>query len=221
MPSAEPARGLPRWAELTIALPLALASLPLIALLALLVRLTSGGPAFFRQTRIGLHGEPFAIVKLRTMSAAPPSQVRSRPSAPSVTASGDARVTALGRVLRATKLDELPQLWNVLRGEMALVGPRPEVPRFVDLADPAWHRVLGVRPGITDPTSLALRDEEAVLAELGGDPDTTYRERLLPRKLASQWAYIEHRSAASDLAVLARTAAAAVGLARLRRDELS
>lgn len=165
-----------------------------MAAVALAVRLDSPGPALFRQTRLGLGGKPFELLKFRSM--------RVGAAGSAVTAGGDPRVTRVGRVLRRFRLDELPQLWNVVRGDMALVGPRPEVPRFIDLEDPRWQRVLSVRPGITDPTTVAFADEEQRLAALGGDPDVTYRELLLPTKLASQIAWLERRSMRGDLEAL-------------------
>jgi lipopolysaccharide/colanic/teichoic acid biosynthesis glycosyltransferase len=140
-------------------------------------------------------------------------------SGPGITASGDPRVTRLGGFLRRTKLDELPQLWNVVRGEMALVGPRPEDPRYVDPADPLHRRVFGARPGITGPTAIAYRDEEAILAAAAADLaradgrpvattddlDRAYREVVLPAKLESDAAYLDSRSIAGDLHVIGRT----------------
>lgn len=191
------ARGLPRLLELAIVLPIALAVLPLVLLLALLVRLDSPGSPLFRQPRVGRDGLHFSMWKLRSM--------RSGGTGPAVTAAGDPRVTRVGGLLRRTRLDELPQLVNVLRGDMALVGPRPEVPELVDTDDARWRRVLSVRPGITDPTTLAFADEEQRLRDLGGDPERTYREVLLPRKLASQIAWLERRTWVSDLGVLVAT----------------
>ncbi len=129
---------------------------PLLALLALVVFLSSGPPVLFAQKRVGRDGRPFRLLKFRTMrtDAGP---------GPAITASGDARVTRIGRVLRATKLDELPQLINVLRGDMSLVGPRPEVPRYVARYDDRQRGVLRVRPGLTDPASVHFRDEEQLL----------------------------------------------------------
>ncbi len=131
---------------------------------------------------------------------------------PEVTAAGDTRVTRVGRVLRRLKLDELPQLWNVLKGEMSFVGPRPEVPAFVDLASETWRRVLSVRPGITDPVALALKNEEALLAGVAGDRERFYREKLQPFKLHGYMDYIQNRTAWTDLAVIARTLLAVVNL---------
>jgi lipopolysaccharide/colanic/teichoic acid biosynthesis glycosyltransferase len=122
-----------------------------------------------------------------------------------ITAGGDARVTPAGRWLRRLKLDELPELWNVLRGDMALVGPRPEVPEFVDNSDPLWQEVLAVRPGLTDPVTLKLRDEEGLLAGAPGDLEVYYRETLQPAKLAGYAEYARTRTALSDLRILVAT----------------
>lgn len=191
-------RGLPRIVELLLVVPVALVTLPLLAVLGLAVRFDSPGPALFRQQRVGRGGVPFAILKLRSMAT--------NSSGPAVTATGDPRITRVGRLLRRTRLDELPQLWNVVGGSMALVGPRPEVPRFVDLEDPRWQVVLAVRPGITDPTTVAFADEAEQLAVIGGDPDRAYRDVILPRKLASQLAWLERRSWRGDLMALYATA---------------
>lgn len=116
----------------------------------------------------------------------------------------------MGRLLRKTKLDELPTLWNVLRGDMSFVGPRPEVPRYVNLDDPVWQKILTVRPGITDPVTLELRHEEDLLAEADGDAEVYYREKLQPLKLQGYVAYLKQRTWGSDLKVLFKTVAAVV-----------
>jgi lipopolysaccharide/colanic/teichoic acid biosynthesis glycosyltransferase len=191
---------------------------PLIVALGVVVRSTSPGPAFHRAVRIH-PGGTFTIYKLRTMS------VHSASSGPGITAAGDRRVTRLGRLLRRTKLDELPQLWNVVRGDMALVGPRPEDPRYVDLSDPLHARVFGVLPGITGPTALAYRHEERILADAAGeiarshgrdsatdeDLDRAYREVVLPAKLRSDADYLAGRSSRGDLAVLSMTIGQVLG----------
>jgi lipopolysaccharide/colanic/teichoic acid biosynthesis glycosyltransferase len=189
--------GIPRPVEL-VAAALGLAILaPVVAVTGVLVRISSRGPILFRQERVGRGGKNFVLYKLRTM--------RNGSEGPLVTAQGDDRVTPVGRMLRKTKLDELPQLWNVLRGDMSLVGPRPEVPRYVDLDDPLWREALRVRPGITDPVTLELRDEESVLASVDGDPERFYREELQPAKLREYVAYSKGRSWATDVEVLCRT----------------
>lgn len=168
-----------------------------IALLALCVKLGSRGPAIFRALRVGRSGRTFHMLKLRTMTACA--------GGPAIAVANDPRVTSLGRFLRRSHLDELPQLWNVAAGEMSLVGPRPEEPRFVDANAADWRRVLALRPGITGPSQLAFADEEQRL--LGtNDPERDYRERVLPAKLRADLAYVEGRTFARDLAVLARTA---------------
>lgn len=208
-----PSGGLPRAFE-AVAAGVALVVLsPLLAALALAVALGSRGGALFRQTRVGRGGAPFTLYKLRTMRAA---------DGPRVTAGGDPRVTPLGWWLRRTKLDELPELWNVLVGDMSLVGPRPEVPEYVDADDPLWRRVLAVRPGLTSPVTLRLRDEEALLAEVGDDDrERFYAQVLVPYKLRGHAEYLERRTAWSDLAVLGRTLAAIVRAPRPpSREEL-
>ncbi|MGZ8377122.1 MAG: polysaccharide biosynthesis protein [Gemmatirosa sp.] len=177
---------------------------PALAVVALLVRLADGGPALFRQERIGRGGRPFRMLKFRTMT------VDAERTGALLTADGDARVTAVGRVLRRSKLDELPQLWNVLRGDMALVGPRPEVARYVAHYGPAERTLLDRRPGITDPASLAYINEGAQLAA-ADDPERHYVEALLPAKLAMNLAYAARATVWSDVAVLARTVAAIAG----------
>jgi lipopolysaccharide/colanic/teichoic acid biosynthesis glycosyltransferase len=204
----EAGRGLPRAVEACLAgLGLAVAS-PLFLIAAGLVAATSPGPVLFRQQRVGLNGQPFTLLKLRTMKVAPEGS--------QLTASGDSRITLVGRWLRRFKLDEIPQLWNVVRGDMSLVGPRPEVPRYVDPESPLWRQVLSVRPGLTDPVTLRLRDEEALLAG-AADPERFYRERLLPWKLRGYLEYLQRRSWATDLGVLGATALAVL---RLRRSAL-
>ena len=199
---AEARNGLPRWAEATFAMAGLVVAAPVIALTGLGVAVFSGRPVFFRQQRVGQHGDTFNLYKLRTM----------RPSAggPQITSNGDSRITRLGRFLRNTKLDELPTLWNVLRGDMSLVGPRPEVPRFVQLADPTWQKVLAVRPGITDPMTLRLRSEAELLAQIEGDTEEYYAKELQPAKLKGYVAYLEDRTWRTDLKVLLQTVAAVV-----------
>jgi len=189
--------GIPRWAEALIAFVGLLIALPFIALLGLAIVLFSQGPIFFRQRRVGQHGRLFDLYKLRTMK---PSD-----DGPQITSSSDERITHLGRLLRRTKLDELPTLWNVLRGEMALVGPRPEVPRYVKLEDPIWQAVLAVRPGITDPVTLRLRNEEKLLAGITTDTEGYYVSELQPLKLKGYVAYLEERTCRSDFKVLGQT----------------
>lgn len=166
---------------------------------ALWIRLDSPGPVFFRQERVGRHGKLFRIHKFRTM------MVDAEQRGPQLTVGADARVTRAGRVLRANRLDELPQFLDVLAGDMSLVGPRPDVPRYVE----RWpadlrERVLAVRPGITDPASLTFRDEATLLAR-AADPEREYMDVILPRKLALAADYADHASLWTDLAVIGRS----------------
>jgi lipopolysaccharide/colanic/teichoic acid biosynthesis glycosyltransferase len=172
---------------------------PVLAAAAVAVRLSSPGNVLFRQVRVGWRGRPFEILKLRTM--------REGASGPSVTAASDPRVTRVGRILRRYKLDELPQLWNVLVGEMSLVGPRPEVPRYVERFPEAYARILTVRPGLTDYAAIAYRDEESILAA-AEDPEAAYVDVVLPAKIALYGRYLAERSILTDLKLLARTLAA-------------
>ena len=200
--------GLSHGVESALALAGLVAASPLFLLAGAAVAATSPGPVLFRQQRVGLGGRPFTLLKLRTMRLAPISAEGTQ-----LTASGDSRITPVGRWLRRFKLDELPQLWNVVRGDMSLVGPRPEVPRYVDLADPLWRQVLSARPGLTDPVTLRLRDEEALLSGVG-DVERYYRERLLPWKLRGYRDYLSRRTWLTDLGVLGATVLAVL---RLRR----
>ena len=170
---------------------------PILLISAVAIVYDDGFPVFYRQKRIGRHGRPFWCLKLRSM--------RKANTGTSITASADPRITRVGAVLRAYKLDELPQLINVLRGEMSLIGPRPEVPAFVDTEDPLWRCVLSVRPGLSDLASLVYRHEEKVLAGTS-DPEAFYRSEVLPRKLRLSTFYIRNRSAAQDVKLLLLTA---------------
>ncbi len=194
--------GIPRPIEAALAgLGLLLCS-PVLAAVALGVRVTSRGPVLFRQQRVGRGGAEFTILKFRTM--------RVNQAALQVTAAGDPRVTPLGRWLRKLKLDELPELWNVVRGDMSLVGPRPEVPRYVNLGNPLWRDVLQARPGITDPVTLRLRNEEELMASALGDRERFYLDTLQPYKLVGYREYLQRRSFLSDVGVILRTVLAIV-----------
>lgn len=175
---------------------------PLLLVLAALIKTGSSGPAIYRARRMGMGGRPITIHKLRTMRWRPDE------SQPAITTAADPRVTRVGRWLRRTRLDELPQLWDVVTGDMALVGPRPESPEFVDIASSDWRTVLSVRPGITGPSQLRFHDEARSLTD--GDADESYRATVLPEKLRSDLAYVSSRSVRGDLAVLARTVRLAI-----------
>ena len=174
---------------------------PLLVAVALCILRDSPGPVFFRQERVGRGGRLFRIHKFRTMVVDAPAL------GPGLTIGADPRVTRVGRWLRRTKFDELPQLLDVVAGRMSLVGPRPELPRYVALYPPALRALLlGVRPGITDPASLKYADEASLLAA-AADPEREYCEVLLPAKLQESANYLRHATLASDFAVLGRTAA--------------
>lgn len=184
-------------ADALLALAGLIVSAPLILLAALAIWIDDGWPVFFRQERVGWRGRRFHLWKLRTM--------RHQARGLAVTAGNDDRITKAGAWLRRYKLDELPQFWNVVKGEMSLVGPRPEVPPYVDEASPVWGLVLAQRPGITDLATLLFRDEELLLAA-EADPERAYRERVLPTKLALNLEYQRHRSLLTDLKVILLTA---------------
>ncbi len=189
-----------RAIDLAIVIPSLIVLSPLLLAIAVCIKLCSPGPVLFRQRRVGWRGRTFRICKFRTMVAG------SERRGPKVTAATDPRITRLGQLLRHTKLDELPQLLNVLIGNMSLVGPRPQVPRFVHhYPEPTRSIVLSVRPGITDPATLAFRHEEELLAGCA-NPERCYIEDILPRKLAMYEQYIRRRTIASDLWIMAITA---------------
>jgi lipopolysaccharide/colanic/teichoic acid biosynthesis glycosyltransferase len=183
---------------------------PLMAAIAVAVKLDSPGPVFFRQERVGRHGRTFRIHKFRTMVA--DAAERGLP----ITVGSDARITRVGRWLRARRLDELPQLIDVLQGHMSIVGPRPEVPRYVALYPKELRdTVLAVRPGITDPASLAHIDEDERLAR-AADPEREYVEVLMPAKLVQAAAYAREANWASDLRIIGQSVALLVGRGQKR-----
>jgi lipopolysaccharide/colanic/teichoic acid biosynthesis glycosyltransferase len=183
-----------------LAVGAAVLSLPLVGVLAALIMLDSRGGPFHLAARIGAGGQLFRIYKLRTMRQGAAS------SGPAISTRIDGRVTRVGGFLRRTRLDELPQLWNVARGEMRLVGPRPEDPRFVDFEDPLHRLVFRAKPGITGPTQLAFAAESELLDS--ADPEEDYRTRILPAKIALDARYLRARSIGLDLWVLRQTALA-------------
>lgn len=173
---------------------------PLLLVLALLVKLSSPGPAVFRQPRLGRGARPFEIYKFRTMV----NGADTRGSR--ITVERDARVTRVGRILRRFDLDELPTLFNVLKGDMSIVGPRPELPEYLPYYSDAQRRVFSVRPGLTDPGTLVFRDEAARL--VGANAEDVYLREILPHKLALNLEYVEKQSLLYDAAIIARTLAA-------------
>jgi lipopolysaccharide/colanic/teichoic acid biosynthesis glycosyltransferase len=189
-----------RLLDIGVSLVALTVSMPLLLVLAIAIKCTSPGPVLHRSRRIGQDGHPFTLYKFRSMVAGAAEQ------GPRVTGSGDPRVTPLGRMLRRTKLDELPQLFNTLIGNMSLVGPRPEDPEYVKLYSADQRQVLRVKPGITSPATVLHRHEEDLLN--GPDWEETYRRVVLPAKLEIELAYLRRRTLAADLRVLAQTAAA-------------
>lgn len=178
---------------------------PILLAIGLAIKLDSRGPAFFRQERVGRFGRTFRIHKFRSMTV--DASVRG----PQLTVGDDARVTRVGGFLRRHKLDELPQLIDVLVGDMSIVGPRPEVPRYVALYSPEDRDlILSVRPGITDRASIEFKDESHILGE-ALEPEVAYRTDVLPRKLAYCRDYVRGRSFGGDLAIIFATLRALLG----------
>jgi len=173
---------------------------PVLGVVAVLIKLDSSGPVFFRQDRMGFGLSTFSIYKFRTMVADAPQRGKA------LTASGDTRITRIGRILRKTKIDEIPQLINVLRGEMTLVGPRPEVPKYVHLFREDYEEILTIRPGITDLASLKYRNESELLAR-AADPESEYIERVLPDKIALAKEYVRRSSLPFDISLILKTVA--------------
>lgn len=172
---------------------------PLLLAVAAWIKFDSRGPVFFRQVRVGRHGREFRILKFRTMHVDAPS------TGPQITVGRDPRITRCGHLLRKYKIDEFPQFINVLVGDMSVVGPRPEVPRYVAMYPPATRGlVLSVRPGITDLASIEYRDENDLLGR-SADPERTYVEQVMPAKLAFCERYVRERSFAGDLGIIGRT----------------
>jgi lipopolysaccharide/colanic/teichoic acid biosynthesis glycosyltransferase len=180
---------------------------PVLGAIAAAIRLDSPGPILFRATRSGRGGRPFTMYKFRTMVALPAEQ------GTRITTHADRRITRVGRILRPTRLDELPNLWNVLTGDMSLVGPRPEDPHYVELYSAEDRAVLAARPGVTSLASLLYRDEERLL--VGEGWERVYVEQVMPAKLAIDRAYVARQSFWLDLKILAATALAPLRLERL------
>ena len=173
---------------------------PVFAIVAIALKLDSRGPLFFTQERIGRGGRPFRMIKFRTMVT------DGEQLGPNVSATRDPRITRVGALLRRCFVDEAPQLINVLRGDMSLVGPRPETPEYVALLSPEERRVLSVRPGMAGPSTLSYSREEPELLARQADPDRYYREHLLHMRVAADLAYLERPVLSEDVRILARTA---------------
>jgi len=187
-----------RALDLAVSVPALIALSPALLVIAALVKAGGPGPVFYAQERVGRRGRPFRLYKFRTMVT------DADKSGPSVTSSGDARITPLGRTLRKWKLDELPQLWNVVRGDMSLVGPRPEVRKYTDIFRDDYSEILEISPGITDYAALEYRDEEEVLARYP-DAEEAYTSVVLPEKIALYRQYLRDMGFRSDLKIIFRT----------------
>ena len=188
-----------RVLDLIFTVPGVLLISPALILVAILIKLDSQGPVIFRQSRVGRYGLPFNVLKFRTMVN------DAERIGPSVTIASDARVTRIGRVLRKYKLDEMPQLFNVIKGDMSLVGPRPEMREYVELY-PAEkkEKILSLRPGITDNASIEFRNESEILAN-SLDPIKCYIEEILPTKIALYEQYVENHTVKGDFVIIIRT----------------
>ena len=188
-----------RFLDVLVASVLLVVTSPVMVIAATTVALTSPGPILYRATRVGAGGNPFVLLKFRSMY--------NDNDGPGITVGGDHRITPVGRLLRRSKLDELPQLWNVLRGDMSIVGPRPEDPRYLPWYDSGQRRLFEWRPGITSPGSIAFRDEETRLATLladGRSLEEAYKS-VLAEKAAIDLGYFDVRSNRSDIAWMFRT----------------
>lgn len=191
--------------DVVTALAGVLCLLPLLFVVGILIKLESNGPVLFRQERVGRRFRSFWIYKFRTMVQDAPER------GGSLTCGADPRITSIGRFLRKTKIDELPQLVNVLKGDMSIVGPRPEVPRYVECFRDDYELILTVRPGITDLASLKFRDEATLLGGVS-DPEDMYVQSILPEKVELEKEYIRRASIWFDLTLIAKTLAALSGV---------
>jgi lipopolysaccharide/colanic/teichoic acid biosynthesis glycosyltransferase len=198
------ARRVKRFLDIIFSALALILALPFLALIAAAVKLSSPGPVLFRQKRVGRDGAEFQILKFRSMCA------NAEANGPQITGAGDKRVTRVGSLLRHTKLDELPQFWNVLRGDMSLVGPRPEVPKYVVLYSNKQREVLSIRPGLTDFATVAYRHEAELLGRQT-DPEQFYVNELMGRKLALNLRYVSEMGFLIDVHLLYLTVMAVLG----------
>ncbi len=173
---------------------------PFYLLIALLIKLDSSGPVHYQAQRVGKDGRLFNLLKFRTM------KVNSSHLGPAITQKTDPRITRIGKILREIKFDEIPQLWNVIRGDMSLVGPRPEDPRYVEKYDEEQRKVLLVRPGLSSPASIQYRHEEKILSKQADDLEEFYVRQVMPEKLRIDLDYVKNQSLIRDVAICFRTA---------------
>ncbi len=181
-----------------------IALLPFFLIIAFAIKVDSTGPIFFKQVRISKNGKEFEIYKFRTMIQDAESKGMQ------ITVEKDSRITKVGKFLRKSKIDELPQLINVLKGDMSFVGPRPEVPKYVALYDKDQRNILKVRPGITDIASIEYRDESSILAK-SMDPEKTYIEEIMPKKIELNLIYIRNISVLYDVVLICKTIVKVIG----------
>lgn len=189
-------KGLPQWFNFLSALTGIIVLSPLFIVVSILIKLTSKGPVFFKQKRVGKNLSEFYLYKFRTMAENPENL--------KITVKGDKRITKIGKILRKTKIDELPQLVNVLKGDMAIVGPRPEVKEYVELNIDEWKKIMQIKPGITDPVTLKLRNEEDLLLD-AKNPEEFYRKTLAKFKIKGYLQYLSKRSFAYDFKIIVIT----------------
>jgi lipopolysaccharide/colanic/teichoic acid biosynthesis glycosyltransferase len=171
---------------------------PFLVIIGVLVKISDKGPVFYRSKRVGQNFKPFYLLKFRTMV------VNAEELGPSITKGGDQRITKIGRFLRKTKLDELPQLWNVVKGELSLVGPRPEVEKYISFYKDDYKEILKIRPGITDYAAIKFRNEEEILAKFE-DVEKAYIENVLPEKIKLYKTYLNEIGFLTDLKVIFKT----------------
>jgi len=183
-----------RYFDLSVSIVSLVILLPVFLLVAVAIKLDDGGPVFFFQERVGRNFSTFKVVKFRTMTTDP--QV----AGPLVTSENDKRITKVGKILRKLKIDELPQIFNVLRGEMSIVGPRPEVPKYVKLFEKEYRKLLTVRPGMTGYASVVFRNEEQILSRYT-EPETAYVTEILPKKIKLELIYVSRVSFIFDIKI--------------------
>jgi len=183
-----------RYFDLSVSIVSLVILLPVFLLVAVAIKLDDGGPVFFFQERVGRNFSTFKVVKFRTMTTDP--QV----AGPLVTSENDKRITKVGKILRKLKIDELPQIFNVLRGEMSIVGPRPEVPKYVKLFEKEYRKLLTVRPGMTEYASVVFRNEEQILSRYT-EPETAYVTGILPKKIKLELIYVSRVSFIFDIKI--------------------